>query len=187
MARFLLASARVFARSALVRLAAKQQTAALMATVVDYSVMSGCASGAGMNAALATACGALVGTFVGFALGRRWVFRAVDGAALPQWWRYLVVSLMSLLANAGGEALLVRTGLHYLAARPIISTTVGLGWNLPMQQLFVFRPRGVKKPNTRSAAVTFSDASDQRNPLRLHGTPDAAEPRLRGDERCEKA
>lgn len=123
----------------LVRLVAKQQTAALVATLVDYAVMAACASGAGMSPALATACGALVGTFVGFALGRRWVFRAAEASALGQLWRYLAVSLVSLVGNAAGEALLVGAGLHYLAARPIISIAVGLGWNLPMQQFFVFR------------------------------------------------
>lgn len=123
----------------LARLVAKQQTAALLATLVDYAVMAACASGAGMTPAWATACGALVGTFVGFVLGRQWVFRAVETTALAQAWRYLAVSLISLIANAGGEALLVGAGLHYLAARPIISTAVGLGWNLPMQQFFVFR------------------------------------------------
>lgn len=122
-----------------VRLVAKQQTAALLATVVDYAVMAACASGAGMSPAIATACGAFVGTFVGFFLGRQWVFRAVGTSALSQAWRYLAVSLASLAANAAGEALLVGAGLHYLAARPIISTAVGLGWNLPMQQFFVFR------------------------------------------------
>jgi putative flippase GtrA len=115
---------RVFS-GRLVRLVAKQQTAALLATLVDYAVMAACASGAGMSAASATACGSLVGMFVGFALGRRWVFRAVEAHALGQAWRYLAVALVS--------------GLHYLAARPIISTAVGLGWNLPMQQFFVFR------------------------------------------------
>jgi putative flippase GtrA len=129
---------RVFS-GRLVRLVAKQQTAALLATLVDYAVMAACASGAGMSAASATACGSLVGMFVGFALGRRWVFRAVETNAFGQAWRYLAVSLVSLLANAGGEALLVGAGLHYLAARPIISIAVGLGWNLPMQQFFVFR------------------------------------------------
>ena len=129
---------RMFA-GRLLRLVAKQQTAALLATLVDYAVMAACASGAGMSPALATACAALVGTFVGFVLGRRWVFRAVETTALGQAWRYLAVSLVSLVANALGEALLVGTGLHYLAARPIISTAVGLGWNLPMQQFFVFR------------------------------------------------
>lgn len=187
MAHFVLTAARVLGPRGLIRLAAKQQTAALLATVVDYSVMSGCASGASMNPVLATACGALVGTFVGFALGRRWVFRAVDTAALPQAWRYLVVSLVSLVANAGGEALLVGTGLHYLAARPIISTAVGLGWNLPMQHFFVFRRAGVKKANSREVGVTFSDAVIRPTPQRLHGTADAPEPRLRGDEQCEKA
>jgi len=122
-----------------VRLVAKQQTAALAATLVDYAVMTACASGAGMSPALATACGALVGTFVGFALGRRWVFRAAEANALGQLWRYLAVSLVSLVGNAAGEALLVGAGLHYLAARPIISIAIGLGWNLPMQQFFVFR------------------------------------------------
>lgn len=129
---------RTFAGRA-IRLVAKQQTAALLATLVDYAVMASCASGAGMSPALATACGALVGTFVGFALGRRWVFRACEANALGQLWRYLAVSLVSLVSNAAGEALLVGAGLHYLAARPIISVAVGLGWNLPMQQFFVFR------------------------------------------------
>jgi putative flippase GtrA len=141
----------------LARLAAKQQSAALLATAVDYVVMTACASGAGMNPALATACGALVGAVVGFTLGRHWVFRAANGDALAQAWRYLAVSLVSLLANAGGEALLVRTGLHYLAARPIISTTVGLGWNLPMQQLFVFRGPPRKKSEHPVAPCLFSD------------------------------
>ncbi len=129
---------RDFARR-LVRLVAKQQTAALAATLVDYLVMAACASGAGMSAAAATACGALVGMFVGFTLGRRWVFEAVEASAMTQAWRYFAVSLVSLVANAAGEAALVGAGLHYLAARPVISTAVGLGWNLPMQQLFVFR------------------------------------------------
>ncbi len=125
----------------LVRLVAKQQTAALAATLVDYVVMVACASGVGLSAARATAMGALVGMFVGFTLGRRWVFDAVDAQPLAQAWRYFVVSLVSLVANASGEGFLVGAGLHYLAARPIISTAVGLGWNLPMQQFFVFRRR----------------------------------------------
>lgn len=132
----------------LLRLVAKQQSAALLATLVDYAVMTACAGGAGMTPALATACGALAGTFVGFALGRRWVFRAIGGAPWAQAGRYGAVSLVSLVANAGGEALLVRTGLHFLAARPIISIAVGLGWNLPMQQYFVFR---APRRHTRSA------------------------------------
>ena len=123
------------------RLVAKQQTAALLATAVDFAVMTACVGGAGMNPALGTACGALVGTVVGFVLGRRWVFRALESTAFGQAWRYVAVSLVSLVANAAGEALLVAAGMHYLAARPIISITVGLGWNLPMQQFFVFRRR----------------------------------------------
>ena len=109
-----------------------------------------------MNPALATACGALVGMFVGFGLGRRWVFAATGASALGQAWRYLVVSLVSLVANAGGEAALVGAGLHYLAARPIISISVGLGWNLPMQQFFVFRARRALGADDACAAITSS-------------------------------
>jgi len=125
----------------LFRLVAKQQTAALAATLVDYVVMAACASGFGMRPTWATAFGSLAGMFIGFALGRRWVFRAADATALGQLGRYVAVSLASLVANAAGEGLLVGLGLHYLAARPIISLAVGLGWNLPMQKLFVFRRR----------------------------------------------
>ena len=125
----------------LARLVAKQQTAALVATLVDYAVMAACASGFGMHPSWATACGSLVGMFVGFALGRRWVFRAGHATPTGQFCRYAAVSLASLVANAGGEGLLVGLGLHYLVARPIISIAVGLGWNLPMQHFFVFRRR----------------------------------------------
>ena len=131
------------------RLVAKQQTTALLATVADYAVMTACASGGGVSPPLATACGALIGAVVGFVLARRWVFRAVEATPLVQAWRYLAVSVVSLAANAAGEALLVRAGLHYLAARPIISVTVGLAWNLPMQQLFVFRRRRLAVASVR--------------------------------------
>ena len=128
----------------LARLVAKQQTTALAATVVDYLVMAACVSGAGLGPSLGTALGALAGTVVGFALARRWVFRASDGPRLAQASRYVAVSLVSLVANTAGEECLVRAGLQYVAARTIVSVVVGLAWNLPMQQLFVFgrRARG---------------------------------------------
>lgn len=109
-----------------------------MATAVDYGVMIACVSIGSLKAMTATACGALVGSIVGFTLSRRWVFRRTDAPVYAQMVRYIGVSLLSLLANVGGEALLVGAGLHYLAARPIISVAVALAWNLPMQCLFVF-------------------------------------------------
>ena len=123
------------------RLVAKQQTAALLATAVDYLVMTACVRAGRLHPATATACGAAVGTVVGFSISRRWVFAASSGSRVRQLWRYCAVSLLSLVMNCAGEGLLVHAGLHYLAARPAVSLTVGLGWNLPMQSCFVFRRR----------------------------------------------
>ena len=117
---------------------ARHQLVALVATVADYIVMITGVAAFGLPPSAATAVGALGGGALGFALARTWVFRATSGARHVQAAAYASVWLVSLLANAGGEAAFVRAGLNYVAARVIVSLVVGLAWNFPMQRRFVF-------------------------------------------------
>ena len=116
----------------------RQQAAAAVATLVDYAVMALAVSAAGISAGAATALGALAGCVVGFSTLRRMAFHDDDTAVRTQAIRYALVSLVGLTANACGEELLVRAGLSYLAARPVISLLVAVGWSFPMQRRFVF-------------------------------------------------
>lgn len=121
-------------------LLSQHQASSLCATGVDYCVMIACVSLFGLSPVVGTVVGALCGAVTSFTLGRRWVFDARDGDLRLQALRYALVSLVSLVCNAGGEWLLVHAGLHYIVARVVASTTVGLAWNFPMHRHFVFRP-----------------------------------------------
>ncbi|MCA1665763.1 MAG: GtrA family protein, partial [Myxococcales bacterium] len=123
-----------------VTLLSQHQLSSLAATGLDYCVMIACVSLFGLSPVVGTVIGALCGAVTSFTLGRRWVFDARNGSLRGQALRYAAVSTLSLCGNAGGEWLLVRVGLHYILARVIASTVVGIGWNFPMHRHFVFRP-----------------------------------------------
>ena len=102
--------------------------------------MIACVSLFGLSPVFGTVLGGLCGAVTSFTLGRHWVFAARNGSLRGQALRYAAVSALSLCGNVGGEWLLVRVGLHYVVARVIASTVVGIGWNFPMHRHFVFRP-----------------------------------------------
>lgn len=122
-----------------VTLLSQHQLSSLVATAVDYCVMIACVSLFGLSPVVGTVLGASCGAVTSFTLGRRWVFDARQGNLRRQALRYAAVSALSLCGNAGGEWLMVRLGLHYVVARVVASTVVGVGWNFPMHRHFVFR------------------------------------------------
>ena len=149
-----------------VMLLSQHQLASLMATGVDYCIMIACVSLFGLSPVLGTVIGALGGAVTSFTLGRRWVFDARRGDLRGQVVRYAMVSAVSLCCNAGAEWLLVRAGVHYLLARLVASTVVGIGWNFPMHRHFVFRAGGRRAPSTEA-----------REPAGATPTPSEAPPR----------
>ena len=136
-----------------VTLLSQHQLSSLVATGVDYFVMILCVSAFGLSPVLGTVIGALCGAVTSFTLGRRWVFDARRGDLRGQALRYAMVSALSRCCNAGGEWLLVRVGLQYIAARLVTSTVVGIGWNFPMHRHFVFRADGRQPPRGESASA----------------------------------
>ena len=118
----------------------RHQVGSLAATAVDFLVMIACVSAFGLAPGAGTAVGAASGGVTNFILGRRWIFRALEGRASSQALRYALVSAASLLLNAVGEHVLVTTThLQFVVARVIVSLLVSVLWNFPMQRSFVFR------------------------------------------------
>jgi putative flippase GtrA len=125
----------MFPRAALLR----HQAGSVVATIVDYSLMITVVSLLGAAPELGTAVGAACGGVVNFILGRRWIFRATEGRSASQAGRYALVSFGSLLLNtAGVHVLASRLQVGYVAVRVVVSLTVSLFWNFPMQRTFVF-------------------------------------------------
>lgn len=127
---------------ALFSLLGRHQAASFAATAADFGAMVSLVELAGLSPVVAAAAGALVGAGLNFYLNRRWVFRVEHEPAAGQALRYALVSAASAGWNALGEHLLFRVlGLHYVIARVLVSVTVGLGWNFPLQRGWVFQER----------------------------------------------
>jgi putative flippase GtrA len=117
----------------------KHQLVAILATVVDFAVMTLFKSGFGFYAYLATGVGAVAGGILSFSLGRTWIFDASDGHVGHQGLRYGLVWVGSILLNMGGEYLMVqKLGIQYFIARIPVAIAVGLLWNYPLHRYFVF-------------------------------------------------
>lgn len=125
---------------ALFPLLGRHQVASFVATAADFGAMVALVELAGLSPVVAAALGALVGAGLNFYLNRWWVFRVEREPALGQAARYALVSAASAGWNALGEHLLFKVlGLHYVLARVLVSVTVGLGWNFPLQRGWVFK------------------------------------------------
>jgi putative flippase GtrA len=144
-----------------VTLLSQHQLSSLVATGVDYCIMIACVSLFGLSPVLGTVLGALFGAVTSFTLGRRWVFDARRGDLSGQALRYAMVSTVSLCCNAGGEWLLLRLGLHYILARVVASTVVGIGWNFPMHRHFVFRAGSDPRATDHGDVAAPSEAPPQ--------------------------
>jgi putative flippase GtrA len=118
----------------------RHQLGAVVATLVDFATMIALVEGTGLSPEAATPVGAVLGAMTNFSLGRAWIFRRHAGHWAAQASRYALVSAASAGWNTLGEQLVHGMGhVQYVAARAIVSFTVSLLWNFPMQRGFVFR------------------------------------------------
>jgi putative flippase GtrA len=120
----------------------RHQISAAAATTVDFATMVLLVERLGIHPAPAAVIGSVIGAVVNFQLGRAWVFRRqVRPHGAIEVLRYAVVSGTSALLNGAGEHILhAVAGEGYVLARVVVSVSVGLLWNFPMQRSFVFRP-----------------------------------------------
>ncbi|MDB4946086.1 MAG: hypothetical protein JWP97_5620 [Labilithrix sp.] len=125
----------------------KHQTAALLATLVDFGVMIGLVELAHLSPPVATVAGAVVGGISNFAIGRAWAFRDRHTGSLgEQMVRYAGVSFGGALLNAAllGVLLALLPVVPYVAGRVVVSILVSVAYTYPTHTRFVFRTRGLE-------------------------------------------
>jgi len=125
------------------------------ATAADYSVFSLCnySNIIGFGPVLSTFIGAVAGAMVAFVLARNWTFLNKEDKVSSQSMKFLPVVGGSMLLNTFGMYIatnylgigeyLNQNLLSFvdrdLIHRILVSVTVGLGYNFPLQRYFVFR------------------------------------------------
>ena len=135
----------------------KHQTAAFLATVVDFGVMIGLVQLAHLSPPVATVISAVCGGVTNFAIGRAWAFRHRHSGSLGgQMARYAAVSFGGALLNAALLAgmLAFLPVLPYVAGRIVVSILVSVAYTYPMHARVVFRAL-----DTGEARVATHDAS----------------------------
>lgn len=128
---------------------ARNIIAALVATGVDFLMVTVLVSLASADPRLATALGCVVGGVTNFAINRIWTFGST-APAIGQAWRYGFVSASSALLNSGGVAILLfLPALDYRLAWIIVRGAVFLAWNYPLHRDYVFsdEPDGIEQPH----------------------------------------
>jgi putative flippase GtrA len=120
----------------------RHNVAAVVTTVVDYSIMVALVELGGFGPVPATALGALAGAITNFTLGRFFTYRVRREPMVGQALRYALISGASLGWNSLGEYLFASAlGLQYFVARVVTSVIVSTAWNYPMQRFYVFSRR----------------------------------------------
>lgn len=123
----------------------KHQTAAFLATAVDFGVMIALVQLAHLSPPVATVLSAICGGITNFSIGRAWAFRhRHNGTLSGQMGRYAAVSLGGALLNAALLAglLALLPILPYLAGRVVVSILVSVAYTYPMHAHVVFRALG---------------------------------------------
>jgi putative flippase GtrA len=118
----------------------RSQIASGVSSLVDYSCLIFFTEVCHTWYILSAAIGGVMGGSLNFYLNRRWSFNSTSDLWHHQALRYLLVSITSLGLNLSGTYLLKESmKLHYLLASMVISFSVGILFNFPMQRLFIYR------------------------------------------------
>jgi putative flippase GtrA len=119
---------------------ARTQLAAFIASLLDYWVTISGVELFSMQPVWASCIGTISGGFLNFYLSRNWVFPK-EGSARPQLIKYFMVWTGYLCAITWGVYMLHEfTIINYIWAKILVSLTLALGYNYPLQKHFVFRP-----------------------------------------------
>jgi len=89
---------------------------------------------------LAGIAGTLFGGILNFIISRHWVFKVKNIAFSKQGKRYFITWLGNLILNSAGLYLLIKLfNVQYIIAKIIISCTVAITYNYPVQKRYVFK------------------------------------------------
>ena len=118
----------------------RAQIAAALSTALDYGALFVLTEVFHAWYVLAIVVGAVIGAISNFLLNRVWSFQALHQKWSKQARRYMLVSVASLILNAGGVYWLTETfHFHYALSVFAVSTLVGIGFNFPLHRHYVYR------------------------------------------------
>ena len=117
----------------------KAGVSALVATVVDFGTLTAWVEWFHGFYPFGVAMGAFLGACNNFLLNRYWAFEAKDSPIHTQAFKYILVSVGSLILNTlGVYALTEYAGLFYLKSKILTALFVALFFNYPLQRYFVY-------------------------------------------------
>jgi len=118
----------------------KANVASLVASACDFGFTVLLKEVFAVDAVVASVWGTVLGGVINFLIGRYWAFNAASKSIAGQGLRYLITWCGSLLLNALGVYLLIHFAeIDYRIAKLIISLTVAVAYNYPMQKKYVFK------------------------------------------------
>jgi len=127
-------------KKGLLKLFASAQLAALAGTAVDFAATIFFTELFGIIYWVSNALGAALGAVTNFLLGRYWVFEAGDQQMTGQIFRYILVSVGSLILNTLGVFLLTEYfQLYYVWSKVIVAVLVAVTYNFILQKNYVYK------------------------------------------------
>jgi putative flippase GtrA len=118
----------------------KSQVASLCATIVEYCTILLWTEVFHQFYVIGVALGAITGATTNFLINRHWSFQAADVPAGPQVWRYILVSIGSLILNTGCVYLITENfHIFYMFSVMGVGLMVGFFYNYPLQRYFVYK------------------------------------------------
>lgn len=118
----------------------KYQIAAILATIIDFIVLILLTEIFHVWYVYSTAIGAFAGAFTNFNLCRYWAFTKSKNNYINQVYKYILVSVGSLILNTISVYLLTDIGnINYTFSKIIAAITIALFYNYTLQKYFVFK------------------------------------------------
>lgn len=118
----------------------KSQVSAFFGGITDYVVMLYCVEALGIHYMTAICIGGFIGAIVNYSISRYWAFDAREEKIQTQVFKYVLVSLGSIILKSGGTFLLTEsTHVDYRITRLLVDGVVALGFNYTLQKFWVFK------------------------------------------------
>ena len=118
----------------------KDETSAIVASVVDFSLSFILVQAVGTWYAQASFFGALAGGIINCYVNYQWVFDKQEQRKPYIVLKYFVVWSISILLNTSGTWFFTElSGVNFIIIKAIVAVVVAILWNYQMQRIFVFR------------------------------------------------
>jgi len=123
-----------------VRLFSRSTLVSLFTSALDFLTLVLLVEKLGVSYVWATWIGTIVGSLSNFTINKHWAFEAGRRDLGPQFLRFLPVQAgSSALQTLGVWGFTRFVGVPYEASKILVAVLVYLGWNFPLNRLFVFR------------------------------------------------